>query len=72
MDILPTDLAFRKVLTLARTCGYFIEYRPIKYVKGWPQKSTRPYLLQYDDGSHLASFASLTKLERNLRARAGC
>lgn len=66
MSKIPADLA-----DLAKRYGYAIEYRPLTYVKRWPTKSTRPWLLHIANGGYLASFATLDRLERNLRARAG-
>ena len=63
---------FDRVSKLARDTGYNVEFRPTRYVRGWPGPSTKPYLLQYSDGSHIAAFADLAKLETNLRGRAGC
>ena len=63
---------FARVSTLASETGYNVEFRPTRYVRGWPQASTKPYLLQHGDGSHIAAFAKLEDLETNLRGRAGC
>lgn len=60
---------------LAQRHGYGIEYRPTVRVRGWPNKSARPFALYLAHASgawdHLCSFATVDGLERNLRARAG-
>lgn len=63
---------FDRIVKLARDTNYNVEFRATKYVRGWPQASTKPYLLQHGDGSHIAAFATLEKLETNLRGRNGC
>jgi hypothetical protein len=61
---------------LATRHGYAVEYRPIVRVRGWLNPSAKPFALYtycggVRGGAHLASFATLDALERNLRARAG-
>jgi len=55
-----------------RASGYNMEFKPTKYVRGWPQASLRPYLLQHGDGSHIAAFSTIGKLELNWRGRCAC
>ncbi|PYJ10789.1 MAG: hypothetical protein DMF06_05130 [Verrucomicrobia bacterium] len=63
---LPEQLA----ATLNRH-GYWIEYRSLTYVRGWPHPSSKPWQLTWE-GNHIASFATLEAAERNFRGRAGC
>lgn len=63
---------FDRIAKLACDTDYNVEFRPTVYRGGWPQPSSKPYLLQYGDGSHIAAFAKLEALEINLRGRAGC
>ncbi len=57
---------------IAASIDLLVEHKPTRRVRGWPEKSQKPYGIYFTDGSHIASFADLDKLERNLRARAGC
>lgn len=61
-----------KLHKLAENNGYIVEYKPTRRVRGWPEKSQKPFGLYYTDGTHIASFATEEALERNLRGRAGC
>jgi hypothetical protein len=61
-----------KLQAIADRAGYHLEFRPTIRVRGWPQKSEKPYALFHADWSHIASFKTLDALERNLRNRAGC
>lgn len=67
VDVLNADLTRRH--------GYGVAYKPTRRVRGWPMPSTKPFALylihQSGTWSYLASFATLTQLERNFRARAG-
>lgn len=63
---------FDRIAKLAHEANYAVDFKPTKWVRGWPQASTKPYLLRHSDGSHIAAFATLEKLEANLRGRAGC
>ena len=63
---------FDRIAKLAADTGYRVDFKGTKHVRGWPQASTRPYQLAYDNGQHIASFATLEKLEANLRGRNGC
>lgn len=57
---------------VAERNGYFIEIKPLVYIKGWPHESKRPFQLHWlDGGGYLASFATIEALERNFRGRAG-
>jgi hypothetical protein len=49
--------------------GYYIQYRPLTYVKGWPGRSTRPYQLWHVGRGYIAGFAKLSSAEINLRNR---
>jgi len=62
----------QKLRDIAHEIGLMIEYKETLRVRGWPQKSSKPWSLRYSDGTLLCSFATLAQLERNLRARAGC
>jgi len=65
-------MTFTKIQTLAAATGYHVEHRPTVRVRGWPQKSEKPYALFSADWKHICSFKTIDALERNLRARAGC
>lgn len=45
-----------------------IEYRPLKYVRGWPTPSQRPYLL-FLDGAYVSAHTTVTKAKENARKR---
>lgn len=62
----------QKLRDIAAEIGLNIEYQPSRRVRGWPQKSAKPWSLRYGDWTLLCAFATLEQLERNLRARAGC
>ncbi len=66
---LKNPAALTRAQVLAESANYRVEFRGTKYVKGWPTASTKPYLLQYADGSHIAAFAELESLVKNLRGR---
>lgn len=53
---------------IAKESGYFVEYKPTRYVRGWPEESQKPYGI-YCGAKFIASFADLDTLERNLRGR---
>ena len=69
---MPQDCIPAKLHRIAESAGYRLDYKPMVRRRGWPTESARPYHLSFDDGSHLAAFATLAALENNLRARAGC
>ena len=56
---------------LAERRGYFLSLRNLVYRNGWPQDSARPYQLSFAAGTHIASYATLAKLEDALRCRTG-
>lgn len=43
---MENQVKFDRIAALAKATNYKVEFRPTKYVRGWPQASTRPYLLQ--------------------------
>jgi hypothetical protein len=63
---------FQKLRDIAAGIGLAIEYKAIVRKRGWPEKSRKPWLLRYGDGTLVCAFATLEQLERNLRGRAGC
>jgi hypothetical protein len=62
----------QKLRDIAAEIGLAIEYKATVRVKGWPNKSAKPWSLRYSDWTLLCAFRTLKQLERNLRARAGC
>jgi hypothetical protein len=62
----------QKLRDIAAGIGLHIEHKATRRVRGWPEKSRKPWSLRYGDGTLLCSFARLEQLERNLRGRAGC
>jgi hypothetical protein len=62
----------QKLRDIAAEIGLSIEHQATRRVRGWPQKSLKPWSLRYGDGTLLCAFAKLDHLERNLRGRAGC
>lgn len=64
----------QKLRDIAAEIGLNIEYQPMRLrrVRGWPQRSAKPWSLRYGDWTLLCAFATLEQLERNLRGRAGC
>ena len=61
-----------KLHAIAADAGYRLDHIPTRRVRGWPEPSRKPFHLAFADGTHIASFATVEKLEDNLRARAGC
>lgn len=62
--------------SLALRNGYAVEFsgRRRQRKNGWPVDSAKPFALYITGGrprAHIASFATMEQLERNLRARAG-
>jgi hypothetical protein len=65
-----------------RESGYLVGFNPMKRKRknGWPEENPRPYALymRFDldggkvDYKFLASFSTISALENNWRARAGC
>lgn len=62
----------QKLRDIAATCGYLVEYQGTRRVRGWPERSSKPWSIRYGDGTLCAAFAKLDQLERNLRGRCGC
>ncbi len=62
---------FVKLEAIASEIGLSIDYKATRKVRGWPQKSSKPWSLRYKGGALLCAFAKLDQLERNLRGRAG-
>jgi hypothetical protein len=62
----------QKLRDIGATCGYLLDHKATRRVRGWPEKSRKPWHILYGDGTLCASFATLDQLEKNLRARAGC
>lgn len=62
----------QKLRDIAGDIGMMIEHKATRKVRGWPQRSLKPWSLRYGDGTLCVAFANLDQLERSLRARAGC
>lgn len=62
----------QKLRDIAATCGYTLDHKPTRRVRGWPEKSKKPWHILYSDGTLCASFATFRAFERNLRGRCGC
>jgi hypothetical protein len=62
----------QKLRDIAAGIGLMIEHNAVRRVRGWPEKSKKPWSLRYGDGTLLCAFRTLEQLERNLRGRAGC
>lgn len=62
----------QKLRDIGATCGYLLDHKATRRVRGWPEPSKKPWHILYSDGTLCASFATLDKLERNLRGRRGC
>lgn len=62
----------QKLRDIGATYGYMLDYKATRRVRGWPQKSLKPWHILYGDGTLVASFATLGKLESNLRNRCAC
>jgi hypothetical protein len=62
----------QKLRDIAAEIGLYLVFVGTRRVRGWPEKSKKPWSLRYTDGTLLASFATLAQLETNLRGRAGC
>lgn len=62
----------RRIVQLVIDTDYEVEHRPTVRVRGWPTPSAKPFALYLKGGKHLASFATVEGLERNVRARLGC
>ena len=62
----------QKLRDIAATCGYRVDHIATRRVRGWPEKSKKPWHILYGDGTLCASFATLDSMEKNLRGRCGC
>lgn len=54
------------VVQAALAAGFDVEFRALTYVKGWPTKSSKPYLLRRDGRTR--SFATLASLTAAIAA----
>lgn len=68
---LKSPAKLNRIAKFAESANYRVEFRGTVYVRNWPQASSKPYHLAHADGSHIAAFATLEALEKNLRARIG-
>lgn len=61
---IPSD-----IVQAALAAGFDVEYRSLTYVKGWPTKSSKPYLLRRDGRTR--SFATVQSLGAAIAASPG-
>lgn len=62
----------QKLRDIGATCGYTLDHKATRRVRGWPVKSEKPWHILYGDGTLVASFRTLDALEKNLRGRCAC
>lgn len=70
-DRKPIPAIPQRLYETAREHGLYVRVEPLRYVRGWPEQSPRPYRLERGNSTLIGAYGTLAALEAKVRALVG-